>query len=248
MGAEKAVDPLSSADKMVYPDADDILFYNDELHCINRGEDLFVWSPTNLPNGDLKLDNLDDWRHFFVDYELDHALSRYFVESQGQLLLVVKYGTDTDRSRPVTRRFRVYRLTVPKFDVTQRGPVTCPCVEEPDLDGRMLFVGRGCSRSFEDQARASISWMTGAFVPLIIRHSMTQMSSTMTMEDGWKGRRPSSDATNRRPQICALLRPGFFPETAEYHDEQAGAMEEALGVLRQSEHPSVVVCMISLEV
>nr|AAT93937.1 hypothetical protein [Oryza sativa Japonica Group] len=85
------------------------------------------------------------WRLFLPQEELSlcrNAAARYLVESRGQLLMVI-------RERPAYNQSREFFI----FDMTK----TEEAVDEaeyiwrrmPELDGRMLFVGHGCSRSYE---------------------------------------------------------------------------------------------------
>ncbi|KAF8696712.1 hypothetical protein HU200_036338 [Digitaria exilis] len=72
----------------------------------------------------------------------------YLVESRGKLLMVLRYYTRDVQNR--TRRtvlFRVYEMQVKALGI-YRQPVAS-WTELDGLDGRVLFVGRGCSRAFE---------------------------------------------------------------------------------------------------
>jgi len=149
-----ATDPLSGLNTPVYVEADDIGFYKGSLYCISRGDHLLVWTPT-FPDGKVVLDDSNDWKHFFVQYELNggqlehenHFCSRYLVISRGQLLLILRYYSCANRS--LTEKFSLFTMEIPKFDISRHGAVSCICTQQPSLDGRMLFVGRGCSRSYE---------------------------------------------------------------------------------------------------
>ncbi|KAF0927039.1 hypothetical protein E2562_029260 [Oryza meyeriana var. granulata] len=80
----------------------------------------------------------------------DHDVQgRYLVESRGELLMVVRLPS---RESPgTTFAFRVFQMQQLNHQqpshpmATARGAWTTL----PDLDGRILFVGRGCSRSYE---------------------------------------------------------------------------------------------------
>ncbi|EEC69167.1 hypothetical protein OsI_38131 [Oryza sativa Indica Group] len=66
------------------------------------------------------------------------VLDRYLVESRGKLLMVVRLG-DREPGRLPTTTFRVFEREDELFNNSW--------IKLPDLGGRMLFVGRGCSRS-----------------------------------------------------------------------------------------------------
>ncbi|RCV16461.1 hypothetical protein SETIT_3G140000v2 [Setaria italica] len=144
LGDEIAVDPLSAINSPIFVEADDITFYNGSLHCIT-------------PDGQFVLDNVDHWKHFRLKYELDGRQPlpddktpgcHYLVESRGELLVVVRYYSGAKTARE-TETFRVFRMIIPEFHVNMGDHDFCICTHQPSLDGRMLFVGRGCSRSYE---------------------------------------------------------------------------------------------------
>ncbi|XP_051212195.1 uncharacterized protein [Lolium perenne] len=70
---------------------------------------------------------------------------RYLVESDGELLMVVRFVGDHPRWSPHTGGFQVYQATQ---SLTGAGLVQHAWTELHSLDGRMMFVGRGCSRSY----------------------------------------------------------------------------------------------------
>ncbi|XP_040376163.1 uncharacterized protein LOC102709049 [Oryza brachyantha] len=80
------------------------------------------------------------------DYQPDAALpvtfvaTRYLVESRGKLLMVVRHYTGNPVVRRRTRMFRIFEL---------RPGAPCSWLEIPELAGRALFLGRGCSRAVE---------------------------------------------------------------------------------------------------
>ncbi|CAM0907530.1 unnamed protein product [Alopecurus aequalis] len=74
------------------------------------------------------------------------VVARYLVESRGELLMVVKFTTSSPGWVLQTVAFQVYRATQ---HLTGVGLVQLAWTELPSLDGRMLFVARGCSRAYE---------------------------------------------------------------------------------------------------
>nr|TKW13926.1 hypothetical protein SEVIR_5G132800v2 [Setaria viridis] len=81
-----------------------------------------------------------------VDGDHELPMAGFLVESQGELMLVRRY-MEADR---LTNRFQVLRLRVQQLDAY---PVlhSWEEVPVPDLGGQMLFVARGCSRSYNTE-------------------------------------------------------------------------------------------------
>ena len=77
------------------------------------------------------------------------VVARYLVISRGELCLVVRYTIDDPR---VPRRWRdvggATRLTIYRR-VTEEGVTTWTPLPGDELTGRLVFVGRGCSRSMD---------------------------------------------------------------------------------------------------
>uniref|UniRef100_A0A0E0HHH6 KIB1-4 beta-propeller domain-containing protein n=1 Tax=Oryza nivara TaxID=4536 RepID=A0A0E0HHH6_ORYNI len=79
------------------------------------------------------------------------VLARYLVESRKKLLMVVRYSSG--RQHLPTSAFRVFQMK--KFnngeedEPLNNGGFQYYWSELDKLEGRMLFVGRGCSRSYE---------------------------------------------------------------------------------------------------
>uniref|UniRef100_A0A0D9WK27 KIB1-4 beta-propeller domain-containing protein n=1 Tax=Leersia perrieri TaxID=77586 RepID=A0A0D9WK27_9ORYZ len=71
------------------------------------------------------------------------VVARYLVESSGELLMVIRFAP---RPLALASAFQVFQLEEFKMD---DGVYQYIWDELPALDGRMLFVGRGCSRSYD---------------------------------------------------------------------------------------------------
>ncbi|KAJ1284626.1 hypothetical protein BS78_03G219400, partial [Paspalum vaginatum] len=75
------------------------------------------------------------------------SIARYLVESRGKLLLVVRYsGSTTGTMARRTLHFKVFEMQLKPLP---NGGHSASWVELDDLDGRVLFIGKGCSRAFE---------------------------------------------------------------------------------------------------
>uniref|UniRef100_A0A0D9WK23 KIB1-4 beta-propeller domain-containing protein n=1 Tax=Leersia perrieri TaxID=77586 RepID=A0A0D9WK23_9ORYZ len=126
-------------------EVEDIIYHREAFHFLTRGEEICVCAP-NLHMEEQDICN-GDGLHYIRPrnghcYDDRDVTARYLVESRGHLLMVVKFFTPNMLSP--TLEFRVFQLSgndkVEKY-TWEELPIT--------LNGRMLFVGRGCSRSYE---------------------------------------------------------------------------------------------------
>jgi hypothetical protein len=124
----------------------DIIFYEDSSYCITKIEDLVVCTPdfsVISPGTRMTLD-----RRYFHFLPLHHeggwcVKGRYLVESRGELLMVVRYSHMLSDE---TSSFGVFRRSTEP--VAPSGPYYA-WERLTDLDGRLIFVGRGNSRCYE---------------------------------------------------------------------------------------------------
>lgn len=130
------------------PAFEDLLYFDGAFHFLTNTEATVVIRPQMYDKtGALQLQTpVMERRSFIIDRTnlyRSPIISRYLVESHGELLMVVRYG----RGRPlVTSEFRVFQMQ------QILDPVNGPrfiWVELDDLGGRMIFLSRGCSRSFD---------------------------------------------------------------------------------------------------
>ncbi|KAK3164636.1 hypothetical protein QOZ80_1AG0022180 [Eleusine coracana subsp. coracana] len=130
----------------------DVIFYGGGFYFVTPDEDILTFWPMENAEGDVAVARLDYDMEQREDFDVDVAFAavlvttrRYLVESRGRLLMVVRYIYHETG----TRLLRVFgfRVTAPFTDVDM------PRATWDDLgnrlDGRMLFLGPGCSRSFE---------------------------------------------------------------------------------------------------
>jgi hypothetical protein len=104
---------------------------------------------TLQPDGDITLER---WHGFFFHEHLDHGdhiVGRYIVPSRGELLMVVRLSSYSYGAGGETTKFRIYKMTVADMGEGEDDPVRCHWNELGSLAGRMLFIGRGCSRCYE---------------------------------------------------------------------------------------------------
>ncbi|KAK3164616.1 hypothetical protein QOZ80_1AG0021880 [Eleusine coracana subsp. coracana] len=76
------------------------------------------------------------------------SITRYLVVSRQRLLMVARYFSQRSCGTSRTLLFRVFQMRVVLVEPQGRGRMVS-WVELDGLDGRVLFIGRGCSRAYE---------------------------------------------------------------------------------------------------
>ncbi|KAF0927030.1 hypothetical protein E2562_029253 [Oryza meyeriana var. granulata] len=126
-------------------EAEDVLYHKGAFHFLTQGEHIAVADPKLL--GALNKGGLKYLRFSPSGYKHEHQFveARYLVESREHLLMVVRLA-------PIpmfaASAFRVFQMA----EGMLYGQAHYAWEELHTLDGRMLFVGRGCSRSYEAAA------------------------------------------------------------------------------------------------
>jgi len=145
-GGEYAVDPLPED---FDEDPEDIIHFDGAFHVLTSNEHVHSWKPIFSNNGDVRLDS----HHYIFCHDGrfydEHVYGRYLVQSRGELLMGVKLSPDFDSSAGFTSGFRLFRMARMLNLDAVAGMTYCYWEELPDLDGRMMFLGRGCSRCYE---------------------------------------------------------------------------------------------------
>lgn len=121
----------------------DLLYHDGKFHFLTEDGHIRVYTPVFNLSGDLE--NLSTSVCLFQDMEHDlRVKARYLVQSRGTLLMVVRYGNFLG-----VTDFKIFKMT--SEHVTRDGVnnVVHTWSELNSLDGRMFFVGRGCSQSYE---------------------------------------------------------------------------------------------------
>ncbi|XP_004967111.1 uncharacterized protein LOC101775814 [Setaria italica] len=137
---------LASASCTFELDAEDVTYHNGAFHFLTRLGNLLLCTPefqNESPLGRLQVRG--EFREMLG--RVLNAGARYLVECRGELLKFLRVQPHQE----VTWSFRVFRMTqeqVPDADGIDADHARYGWTELPALDGRMLFVGRGCSRSF----------------------------------------------------------------------------------------------------
>ncbi|XP_062179397.1 uncharacterized protein LOC133884004 [Phragmites australis] len=141
-----------SAGRLLTVRPQDVIYYGGAFFFVTSREDIIAFWPTYGPNGNVTLARVDYDMQQREDYDADvgfvrglGTMRRYLVESRGRLLMVVRY-VYYEAGTEMLRVFG-FRVTAPLTNV-QRPRAAWENLGE-ELDGRMLFLGPGCSRSFE---------------------------------------------------------------------------------------------------
>lgn len=129
-------------------DVEDVVYFNNSFYFVTRLCDLLVCTP--------EFDATSPFHHLSIHNELLYSgppvevggsrltVGRYLVVSRGELLLVVRMCGNVYSD---TSHFRIFRL-----DNLRPGSVfpMYHWSELAALDGRVIFLGRGCSVSYDE--------------------------------------------------------------------------------------------------
>ncbi|KAL5202173.1 hypothetical protein ABZP36_013125 [Zizania latifolia] len=143
----------TSVDGVVGPILEDVIHHNGAFYFLTREEDLHVFAVSEFheyDDGELKIPPMDI--RLFRNgqrYYGENVVARYLVESGGHLLMVVRFVNIRDWP-PTTWAFRVFEMMeLPQEATNNEVTFKYAWNELASLDGRMLFLARGCSRSYE---------------------------------------------------------------------------------------------------
>jgi hypothetical protein len=125
----------------------DIIYYNGGFHVLSNTEDVVVYTANvNTPNvnGGPLVMSCTSYLVKRADYTHDsllpksYSVSRYLVESRGKLLMILRLFKSKYHGE-----FRIFELNLAGFGSE------ASWVELHALPGRVLLLGRGCSRALE---------------------------------------------------------------------------------------------------
>ncbi|KAG8051515.1 hypothetical protein GUJ93_ZPchr0001g32141 [Zizania palustris] len=139
---------LSSGPSLRRPQ--DVIYYREAFYSVNAAERVVAFWPgyRGQDSNEMLMRRVDYDMVQREDYRMDIAIGltmvRYLVASRGQLLMVVRYFYVAEE----TQMLRVFKFHIMRATVAGRPPIA-KWVRIPELDGRILLLGRGCSRSFE---------------------------------------------------------------------------------------------------
>uniref|UniRef100_K3XPM0 KIB1-4 beta-propeller domain-containing protein n=1 Tax=Setaria italica TaxID=4555 RepID=K3XPM0_SETIT len=155
-GSESWFSPSTGA--LLEATAQDVIYYGDAFFFVTSREDVVSFQPVFLGwNNNVGLTRVDYDMQQRGDLDDDigvhegmgvGVMRRYLVESRGRLLMVVRYFYNQSGS---TEQIRVFQFQVmpPEAAADDQRPRAAWENLGNQLDGRMLFLGRGCSRSLE---------------------------------------------------------------------------------------------------
>uniref|UniRef100_A0A0D9V2B8 Uncharacterized protein n=1 Tax=Leersia perrieri TaxID=77586 RepID=A0A0D9V2B8_9ORYZ len=132
----------------------DVIFYNEAFYFVTATEGVVVFWPSfgRPTNNQMLMRRVEYDMLVRADYLEDinfmrgnGVITRYLVESRGGLLMVARYIYDEGG----TEAFRVFRFQIIQPNANDGGRPRATWVHVDDLDERMLFLGKGCSRTFE---------------------------------------------------------------------------------------------------
>ncbi|KAL5214088.1 hypothetical protein ABZP36_003240 [Zizania latifolia] len=131
----------------------DVIHHNGAFYFLTRQENLHVFAVSEFhqdDDGELKMAPMKiRWLNGAHDYR-SNVVVRYLVESRGRLLMVARLVHYPLPVPPKTWAFRVFEMVeLPQEDVTGSEETQYAWNELASLDGRILFLARGCSRCYE---------------------------------------------------------------------------------------------------
>ncbi|OQU87275.1 hypothetical protein SORBI_3003G245500 [Sorghum bicolor] len=206
----------------------DTLYYRGELYegfySITSRDNLYLFMQMEINNNNNNRDTLA-MSQFIVSFsptlDIDgrmagSTITRYLVESRGKLLVVARYSGRATGIDLRTVHFRVFELEI--FPMPNAAGHSASLVELQGLDGRVITVARGCSRSFE--AGQCKGFQGGSIYFLDDAVGAGRMSSIFSFTDF--GMYSMGETKIERPGLPIPALRGSLDGRAEYHNMLAG--------------------------
>ncbi|CAM0953467.1 unnamed protein product [Alopecurus aequalis] len=124
---------------------EDLIFHQGRFYFLTRQGEFRVCTTNFLQEGTVEANFESIYLRNVWSYGPDDkVLSRYLVESRGVLLMVLRCAPYDEEE---TTGFMVFKMV--QVHTRADGTVEHDWDQLPHLDGRIIFLGRGCSRSYE---------------------------------------------------------------------------------------------------
>ncbi|KAF2931337.1 hypothetical protein DAI22_05g210600 [Oryza sativa Japonica Group] len=222
MRRQVAVMPTAS-EGVFGPFLEDVIHHKEAFYFLTAQERLHAFAVPEFRVGrrgylDIPPRKIPSFPHDGRDYD-GRDVARYLVESRENLLMVVRFVSDPPQMPPRTSAFKVFEMVELAIN---NGEAQYAWNELQSLGGRMLFVARGCSKSYNvadypglGSAPASTSWTTTESTTSSRSSSMAPDGATPaeTAASGCWGRRRRTTSCRSKPRRATHRRLGFSPES-----------------------------------
>uniref|UniRef100_A0A0E0DT56 KIB1-4 beta-propeller domain-containing protein n=1 Tax=Oryza meridionalis TaxID=40149 RepID=A0A0E0DT56_9ORYZ len=148
MRRQVAVMP-TAIEGVIGPILEDVIHHKEAFYFLTAQEHLHVLAPMETRS----------FPHDGRDYD-GRAVARYLVESRENLLMVVRFVSDPPLFPPTTWAFKVFEMVELPIN---NGEARYAWNELESLGGRMLFVARGCSKSYNVADYPGLGFSAGVY-------------------------------------------------------------------------------------
>ncbi|KAF0931152.1 hypothetical protein E2562_002509 [Oryza meyeriana var. granulata] len=147
MGDDVPVEGVMASDVLnVRDEVQDVIYYDGAFRFLTGRGFIVACVPAFYPDGGLHGTSESLLRIRQQERLRGQVQARYLVESRGKFLMVVRF---TSRPHLLTSHLKVFEIVEQVVNYAGVDKVEHCWIELDSLDGRVLFVGRGCSRSYE---------------------------------------------------------------------------------------------------
>uniref|UniRef100_A0A0E0DT63 KIB1-4 beta-propeller domain-containing protein n=1 Tax=Oryza meridionalis TaxID=40149 RepID=A0A0E0DT63_9ORYZ len=163
MRRQVAVMPTAS-EGVFGPFLEDVIHHKEAFYFLTAQEHLHAFAVPEFRVGrrgylDIPPRKIPSFPHDGRDYD-GRAVARYLVESRENLLMVVRFVSDPPQMPPRTSAFKVFEMVELAIN---NGEAQYAWNELQSLGGRMLFVARGCSKSYNVADYPGLGFSAGVY-------------------------------------------------------------------------------------